>query len=46
LREIGERCGGSEYAAVSQANHRMEAKLRDNKQFAAVAKRIEKRLAL
>ena len=35
LREIGERCGGSDYAAVSQAQHRMETKLRENMPLAA-----------
>jgi chromosomal replication initiation ATPase DnaA len=44
LREIGERCGGSDYAAVSQAKHRTEAKLRDDKRLAARAERIAKRI--
>jgi len=46
LREIGERCGGSDYAAVAQARHRMETKLRDNAHLAAIAKRIAKHLPL
>ena len=46
LREIGEHCGGSDYAAISQAKHRMEAKLRDNKRLAAMVERIAKRLAM
>jgi hypothetical protein len=37
LREIGERCGGSDYAAVSQAQHRMEMTLRHTPRLAATA---------
>jgi hypothetical protein len=44
LREIGERCGGSDYAAVAQARHRMETKLRADSRLAAIAKRIAKML--
>ena len=46
LREIGERCGGSDYAAVSQAQHRMETKPRENMPLAAIAKRIAKHLPM
>ena len=46
LREIGERCGGSDYAAVSQAQHRMETKLCENMPLAAIAKRIAKHLPM
>lgn len=46
LREIGERRGGTDYAAVSQAKHRMEAKLHDDKRLAAMAERIAKRLIM
>ena len=46
LREIGERCAGSDYAAVSQAQHRMETKLRANMPLAAIAKRIAKHLPM
>jgi len=46
MREIGERCGGSDYAAVSQARHRMETKLRENMPLAAIAKRIAKHLPM
>jgi hypothetical protein len=42
LRAIGERCSGSDYAAVAQAQHRMETKLRHNARLAAVADRITK----
>ena len=31
LKQIGERCGGMDYAAVSQAQHRMENKLRQER---------------
>ena len=44
LHEIGKRCGGWDYAAVSQANHRMENKLYQDRRLAAVAQRIEERL--
>jgi len=46
LHEIGERCGGSDYAAVAQACHRMETKLRTNASLAAIAKRIAKQLPM
>ena len=46
LREIGERCGGSDYAAVAQAQHRMEMKLRNHAPLAAIAKRIVKYLPM
>ena len=46
LREIGEHCGGSDYAAVSQAKNRMETKLRNNARLAAIAKRITKQLPM
>jgi len=46
FREIGERCGGSYYTTVSQAKHCMEAKPRDDKQLAAMAERIAKRLIM
>jgi hypothetical protein len=42
LREIGERCGGSDYAAVSQAHHRMDARLRNNARLAGIAASITK----
>jgi putative transposase len=44
LNEIGERCGGSDYAAVSQAQHRMETKLRNDPRLTAIANRVTKRL--
>ena len=44
LKHIGEHCGGMDYAAVSQAQHRMENKLRLERPLAAVLKRITKRL--
>jgi hypothetical protein len=40
LREIGERRGGSDFAAVSQTKRRMEAKLRNNKWLEAIAKHL------
>jgi chromosomal replication initiation ATPase DnaA len=46
LREIGERCGGSDYAAVSQAHHRMDTKLRNNAGLAGVAASITKHLPM
>jgi putative transposase len=46
LQEIGERCGGLDYAAVSQARHRMENKLRQTPRLAATAKRIAKQLLM
>ena len=46
LREIGERCGGSDYAAVSHAQHQMETRLRENMSLAAIAKRIAKHLPM
>jgi site-specific DNA-cytosine methylase len=46
LREIGEYCGGSDCAAVSQAKHRMERKLRDDTRLAAMAARIAKRIQM
>ena len=46
LREIGERRGGSDFAAVSQAQHRMKTKLRENMPLAAIAKRIAKHLPM
>jgi hypothetical protein len=46
LREIGEHCGGSDYAAVSQAQHRMKITLRNNARLAAIAKRIAKHLTM
>ena len=45
LKQIGEHCGGMDYAAVSQAQHRMENKLRQERSLAAAMKRINKRLA-
>jgi hypothetical protein len=42
LTEIGERCGGADYAAVSQAKHRMETKLRQDRLLATIANRIIK----
>jgi hypothetical protein len=42
--EIGERCSGSDCAAVSQAKHRMETTLRNNASCAAIAKCIAKHL--
>jgi putative transposase len=44
LNEIGERCGGSDYAAVAQAQHRMETNLRNDTRLAAIANRITKRV--
>ena len=46
LREIGEHCGGSDYAAVSQAKNRTETKLHANARLAAIAKRIVKQLSM
>jgi hypothetical protein len=45
IEKIGEHCGGMDYAAVSQAQHRMENKLRQERSLAAALKRIAKRLA-
>jgi REP element-mobilizing transposase RayT len=44
LKQIGEYCGGMDYAAVSQANHRMENTLRQNRDLAAAMRRIAKRI--
>ena len=41
---IGEQCGGMDYAAVSQAQHRMESKLRQERSLAAALKRMAKRV--
>jgi hypothetical protein len=46
LREIGERCGGSDYAAISQAHHRMDTQLRNNARLAGIAARITKHLPM
>jgi hypothetical protein len=43
LNEIGERCGGSDYAVVSQAQHRTETKLRNDRRLTAIANRVTKR---
>ena len=42
LSEIGARLGGSDYAAVSQAQKRMEKKLRHDPALAVSARRIAK----
>jgi chromosomal replication initiation ATPase DnaA len=44
LLEIGKRCGGPDYAAIAQAQHRIETKLRHNARLAAVADRIARQL--
>ena len=44
LKQIGEYCGGIDYAAVSQANRRMENTLRQNSDLEAVLKRITKQI--
>jgi len=44
LQEIGTLCGGLDYAAVSQAKHRMENKLRQDPPLAKMADRIAKRI--
>lgn len=44
LSEIGARLGGSDYAAVSQAQKRMEKKLLHDPHLAVIARRIAKHL--
>ena len=44
LSEIGARLGGSDYAAVSQAQKRMEKKLLHDPRLAVIARRITKHL--
>ena len=46
LGEIGERCAGMDYAAVSQACHRMKEKISQDSRLAARAKRIAQELQL
>jgi chromosomal replication initiation ATPase DnaA len=44
LREIGQCCGGLDYAAVGQAHHRMERKLATHRSLARIADRLTARL--
>ena len=46
LKEIGEHCGRMDYAAVSQAHHRMTQQLAEDRRLATILGHITKRLPM